>query len=56
MKPKSQSLKIRAIIFRIWQNNTNRERTAEEYYQLRTDAIIALLMRELGDAPLPEED
>jgi len=52
-KPKSRSLKIRHILYRIWQN-TDRKMTEEEYYQMRTSVIISELMKELDDAPIPE--
>lgn len=51
-KPKSQSKKIRDILYRIWQNS-NRKMTEEEYYQLRTTGIINELIKEL-DSPMPE--
>lgn len=53
-KPKSQSKKIRDIIFRIWQQ-TDQKMTEEEYYQMRTSKIITELMKEL-EPPIPEEE
>jgi hypothetical protein len=53
-KPKSQSKKIRDIIFRIWEQ-TDKKMTEEEYYQFRTGKIISELMQEL-EPPMPEEE
>lgn len=53
-KPKSQSKKIRDIIYRIWQQ-TKTPMSDEQYYQMRTGIIIEELMLEL-DPPMPEEE
>lgn len=52
-KPKSQSKKIRDIIFRIWESEGSKG-NFEQYYKTRTDLIIAELMAEL-EPPLPTE-
>lgn len=52
-KPKSQSRRIRSILFRIWEQ-TDKKMTDEEYYQKRTAEIISKLMEEL-EPPMPEE-
>ncbi|HEX9059136.1 MAG TPA: hypothetical protein VF941_03060 [Clostridia bacterium] len=54
MKPKSQSKKIRDIIYRIWQQ-TDKKMTDEEYYQMRTVGIINELMKEL-EPPIESYD
>lgn len=51
-KKKSQSKRIRDLLFRIWQNSET-WMNEEEFYQARTDKIIANLQDELKELTEP---
>ena len=57
MKEKSQSKRIRDLLYRIWQNTSTRM-DQETFYQTRTEGIIKNLqdeLRELTEPPVPED-
>ena len=57
MKEKSQSKRIRDLLYRIWQNTSTRM-DQETFYQTRTEKIIENLqdeLRELTEPPVPED-
>ena len=45
-KPKSQSKKIRDILFRIWETN-HENMEFEEFYKSKTDKYIGFLLKKL---------
>lgn len=53
-KKKSQSKKIRNIIYRIWENN-NENMEFEEFYKSKTDKYIEFLLKKL-ESPTPERN
>lgn len=53
-KKKSQSKKIRDIMFRIWETN-NENMEFEEYYKSKTDKYIGFLLKKL-EPPTPESN
>lgn len=53
IKQKSQSKKIRDILFRLWEQDSE-GLTSEEYYQKKTDEYINELMKKFDDIPSPE--
>jgi hypothetical protein len=58
MKEKSQSKKIRDLLYRIWEQTQTRL-DEETYYKMRTDQIIKDLQKELSELtepPLPEPE
>lgn len=53
-KPKTQSQKIRGILFRLWEQSHPQGLDFESYYKEQTDQIIAILQAKL-EPPPPEE-
>jgi len=56
MKEKSQSKRIRDLLFRIWQNTSTRM-DQETFYKARTEKIIESLqdeLRELTEPPVED--
>jgi len=58
MKEKSQSKRIRDLLYRIWENSNTRIKDSEIFYQIRTNEIIEGLQKELSELtepPVPED-
>ncbi len=52
-KPLSQSQKIRHILYRLWEKDSEGVEF-EVYYKDKTGKYIEFLMKKLDDTPLPE--
>ena len=55
IKNRSQSQKIRVILFRLWEKKNDGFTDFEDYYKSKTGKYIDFLMKKLDDTPLPEE-
>lgn len=51
---KTQSQKIRFILYRLWEKN-NEGLSFDDYYNQKTNKYIEFLMKKLDDATIPED-
>lgn len=51
---KTQSVKMRSILYLLWEKDHLGYPTAEDYYQAKMEAMITVLLKRL-DPPPPEE-